>query len=246
MDDSYHISTPEQVAVKYELAGGGSRFIAFVIDFFLLSFILLVLFVALDLAGLEEQVSVFAVGGILIHIAYYLIFETISGGASPGKNLVQIKVISERGLPLTFRAVLIRNLLRPLDFMPFFYILGMALIIWSKRNQRFGDIVAGTVIIRSKKIELTDLEDTFKDRSYAALAKHCFTFPGETRDLLGSEDIWVLKEFFLRTGELGKAAHRRLQRELARNYARRLAVPVSEDLEERFLEELYLFLRDGR
>jgi uncharacterized RDD family membrane protein YckC len=245
MDETFRISTPEQVAVDYELAGGGSRFIAFIIDTLILLAGLLILFLVLVLLRLEAQLLVIGIGVPLVHIAYHLVFEIVWSGSSPGKNLVQIRVISEDGTPLTLRLVLIRNLLRPLDFLPAFYLLGMACIVWSARNQRFGDLAAGTVLIRARRIELKDLQDPFRNESYATLDTHAFAFlPNGTSDFV-SEDIWVLKEYFLRRQRLGKEVGRRLLKELTENYGRKSGMPIPAGAEERFLYELYLYLRDG-
>jgi uncharacterized RDD family membrane protein YckC len=83
---------------------------------------------------------------VLLGFAYFTIPEALFG-ATPGKQLVGICVVRADGAPLTFKAVLVRNVLRIVDWLPLLYVLGGALTLLSERSQRLGDMVAGTTVV---------------------------------------------------------------------------------------------------
>lgn len=88
---------------------------------------------------------------LVIWVGYYTLFETLFG-ASPGKALAHLRVVDAHGHPATFRAVLLRNLVRPIDALPFAYLLGGALVLFTRDHQRLGDRIAGTVVVRSEDV----------------------------------------------------------------------------------------------
>lgn len=91
-------------------------------------------------------------------LIYHLFFETVMNGQSIGKKIIGIKVIGENGGRPAIHQYLIRWLLRPVDFAFTLCLGGLLSVILSKKNQRLGDMAAGTLIIKTK-IE-TDIDDT--------------------------------------------------------------------------------------
>ena len=85
---------------------------------------------------------------LVIELFYFVVFETLWRGRSPGKRLLGLGVVSEDGLPVSFGASLVRNLLRSADILPSSYTTGLVTMLVSKRTQRLGDIAAGTVVVR--------------------------------------------------------------------------------------------------
>jgi uncharacterized RDD family membrane protein YckC len=85
---------------------------------------------------------------LVIELFYFVVFETVWRGRSPGKRLLGLGVVSEDGLPVSFGASLVRNLLRSADILPSSYTTGLVTMLVSKRTQRLGDIAAGTVVVR--------------------------------------------------------------------------------------------------
>jgi len=83
---------------------------------------------------------------VLLGLAYFTIPEALFG-ATPGKQLMGICVVSAGGTPVTVRAVLVRNVLRVIDWLPFLYVLGGTLALLSEKSQRFGDLLAGTTVV---------------------------------------------------------------------------------------------------
>src|SRR6266480_2803306 len=122
------IETPEHLVLELELAGLGSRMAATVCDAGLLILALFLLF-----------------------WGYFLLFEALNDGRTPGKRLMGIRVLMDTGHPLTFTAAAVRNLVRIVDMQPVFtYQVGLAFVLFHAQNKRLGDIVAGTVVVRDR------------------------------------------------------------------------------------------------
>ncbi|MBI2265221.1 MAG: RDD family protein, partial [Armatimonadetes bacterium] len=75
-------------------------------------------------------------------------FETLWSGRTPGKKILKLRVLKEGGQPIGFFDALLRNLIRFVDFLPFYYCAGILVMIFSPRNKRLGDWVAGTIVVR--------------------------------------------------------------------------------------------------
>jgi len=169
------IRTPENIELKFALAGAGSRAAAYFVDLLLMFFVgqLLVNLIAY-LVGLfmrtfqaGSQVWAAAVGSLLaflLYNGYFMVFEWLMNGQTPGKRLMHIRVIKEGGYALRFVDTLLRNLLRVIDFIPLFYGVGLVSLLLSRYSQRLGDLVAGTLVVHQEPIEteslLADLEAT--------------------------------------------------------------------------------------
>jgi uncharacterized RDD family membrane protein YckC len=91
-------------------------------------------------------------------LIYHLFFEVVMNGQSIGKKLIGIKVIGEDGGRPALHQYLIRWLIRPFDFIASFYLVGLLTVVLSRKNQRLGDMAAGTLVIKTK-IE-TNIDDT--------------------------------------------------------------------------------------
>ncbi|MDE2980742.1 MAG: stage II sporulation protein M [Gemmatimonadota bacterium] len=149
------VDTPEHVRLDYVLADLGSRAAALAIDLAILVVTLALLRVVLGEAGvLGEWVR--AVSGTILVFAlffaqwgYFLLFEGLGGGRTPGKRVVGLRVIHVGGEPLSFQGSVLRNLIRIVDLQP--AVSGMAgavCILVNRRAQRLGDLVAGTIVVR--------------------------------------------------------------------------------------------------
>ncbi len=150
-EDRMTIETPEGVSVTVPLAGVGSRFIAATIDFTIQATIVivaLVVFVAYGVGG-GAGPGFFSIVVFGMFFAYDVAFEVLADGRTPGKRWTGLRVVLAGGQPITFVPSAIRNLIRPLDFLPSGYLVGIATILVTKRNQRLGDLAAGTVVERA-------------------------------------------------------------------------------------------------
>jgi uncharacterized membrane protein SpoIIM required for sporulation/uncharacterized RDD family membrane protein YckC len=163
LSQTVDIETPELVVLSYTIAGLGSRVYAAAID--LVICIVLFIGVIFGLAFLgggpaltrssQATPSTAWVTGILILAqftilwGYYVLFEGLRDGQTPGKRAVGLRVVRDGGFSVGFAASAVRNLLRIIDAQPFFtYLVGMAGVALSKSGKRLGDVVAGTLVVR--------------------------------------------------------------------------------------------------
>jgi uncharacterized RDD family membrane protein YckC len=156
LDTTATVQTPERVSFRYRLAGPGQRAIAWVVDTFIeiaLVFALLVL--AIVLAGVEGLggigVGLFLVGTFVVQWMYGVTFETLWSGRTPGKRLLDLRVVRADGAPARFPDFLLRNLLRAVDFLPLLFGVGVVVMAVDPRMRRIGDLVAGTVVVAEDK-----------------------------------------------------------------------------------------------
>lgn len=159
MEEHINVHTPENVAFDYQVAGVGSRFIAALADSILLTVAILALFCALGAlasvtyrAGLSNvviAVGVLAIFGLTW--GYYIFFELVWNGQTPGKRWVGLRVIRADGTPITVVDSLIRNLVRVIDFMPLYYAVGLVTMFLDTQSRRLGDLAAGTLVIKEQR-----------------------------------------------------------------------------------------------
>ena len=172
LDETLNISTPENVSFGFQVAGIGSRFMAAMIDTILIVVLQIVVnlplfFVLLNILDTEigERAFNWLIGLVgLIAFAflwgYYIFFEIIWNGQSPGKRKIGLRVICANGLPITFSESVIRNLVRLIDFMPAFYGLGVVIMFINEQSRRLGDLAAGTIVVHDKgEISVDELSE---------------------------------------------------------------------------------------
>lgn len=148
-EDRISIPTPEGVELELILAGAGSRMAAGLIDVAIQGVVVLALAV-LSAVGDTVGLAFFAVASFAVIFAYPLFFETLMSGRTPGKHWVGLRVIRMGGRPVGFVASAIRNVVRLADWLPAGYAIGLVTIIATPRDQRLGDLAAGTVVVRER------------------------------------------------------------------------------------------------
>jgi uncharacterized RDD family membrane protein YckC len=152
--DKLTIDTPEQIALEFQLAGAGSRFVAIAIDSLIQSAIFTVLFLIATGAGWlgtrgMQSFATWVLAALAI-AAFVISFEALWAGQTPGKRVAGIRVITLTGQPITAFDALVRNLLRIVDWLPLLYAVGLISMFFTSRHQRLGDIVAGTVVVHEQ------------------------------------------------------------------------------------------------
>ena len=165
------LDTPEHVRLDYVLADLGSRASALLLDLLIvvgiLSLITLAVFllrrVGLDFLSLGGTILILAI--FVLVWGYFMLFEGLSGGRTPGKRVLGLRVIHVGGEPLSFQGAVLRNLIRLVDLQPGGTgMAGAVSILVNSRAQRLGDIVAGTLVVRDaaagKILELDELPST--------------------------------------------------------------------------------------
>src|SRR5262252_8560459 len=157
------VATPERVSFRLETAGLGSRFVAQLIDGLALTGILIAVGSASTGLGVLTRNAllatlVFVLLGLLVVAAYWIVPEALWDGKSLGKLALGLRVVDAQGGPITAGQAIVRNLLRIVDVLPVYYAVGAIAIFFSSRNQRLGDMVAGTVVVRDRAaVRLADL-----------------------------------------------------------------------------------------
>jgi uncharacterized RDD family membrane protein YckC len=239
--DAAQVETPEQIELTLPLAGIGSRSVAYLLDLLCQVIpITLAAVVAFTLVPLAADAEIFGknAAGVpeletaplailsltifVVNFGYFALFETFWRGQSPGKRWVGLRVVKDGGFALDGRAALVRNLLRVVDFLPAFYVAGMASIFLTGSGKRIGDYAAGTIVVRERKVsDLTAIAPTSLNDAVTAA--------------LGAEELALLTGFLDRRSSLDPAARDRLAAQLAARFAKRLGRPVPSD-HEAFLE----------
>jgi uncharacterized RDD family membrane protein YckC len=223
------VETPDHIVLRYDLAGGGNRGFAALVDFIVAS---LVFVGALYLFSLFTNVAGPAGGpffGVVVLLtftlawSYFVLLEWLWQGQTVGKRLYGLRVIRDDGAPAGFVAVLIRNLIRIVDFLPAFYGLGLLMIIFTSRSQRLGDLAAGTYVVRAPRPQL----DYFSLRTMSPLGEGRAI---ETRGLSG-EMQRLVREFVARESRLAPQDRVRLAKQIA-DGIRPHATPAAEDTDD--------------
>lgn len=140
----YHQS-PEGVELSLSPAGPLSRGLAWLIDFGLRVVLYIIIGVCLNWAGGVGS-GLTLIGVFLIEWFYPVLFE-IRSGSTPGKKAIGLQVVHDDGTPVTWSSSLLRNLIRPVDLLPFFNMVGLITMIFNNRFKRLGDLAAGTVVV---------------------------------------------------------------------------------------------------
>jgi uncharacterized RDD family membrane protein YckC len=215
-EETLIIETPERVPLHFALASIGNRFLACAIDH-------AIQFVALGLIGLgaitlanlsfmdqlssaSKWVIAFAIIFVfLIFAGYFAFFEWLWSGQTPGKRWLKLRVIREDGRPITFWEASVRNLLRSLDMMPMpFYSVGLISVFYTTRDQRLGDMVAGTVVVREREAEAPAFAQVFAAPVSDPALRRSFKPVDFTASLNGLTDseIQVVETFLRRRWDL--------------------------------------------
>jgi len=258
------IETPERVPLHFALASIGNRFLACAIDHTIQWLALgLIFLVGMVLSNVSIFQSLFesapkwvrAVMLILLFLtfaSYFAFFEWLWSGQTPGKRWMKLRVIREDGRPITFWEASVRNFLRVLDmFPPPFYSIGLISVFSTSRDQRVGDMVAGTVVVREREAEAPEFAQVFAAPVSDPALRRSFKpvdFTASLNSLTDSE-IQVVETFLRRRWDLS---------DLPRQWmAWRVSMPIlykirpSYDLAtftyEGFLEELlHRYLQEHR
>jgi len=259
-DENLIIETPEHVELHFALATMGNRFIACAIDHAIqILSIVLTSVLAYRLSSDVRRVGDKVVSGIsegslwitalsslvvfVIFFGYFIFFETVWSGQTPGKRWLKLRVIQEDGRPITFFAAMARNIIRFFDMLlPPFYSIGIISIFASEQAKRLGDYVAGTVVIKERSAEAPSFDEVFEseiiDSAHRRIAP-AMDFQGDVR-IVGPAEIVVVENFLRRRCDLPEQPRQWL--------AWRVSIPLMEKIRpyydpatfsyEGFLEEV--------
>ncbi|TXH68586.1 MAG: RDD family protein [Thiothrix sp.] len=146
LDTTYTVNTPEGIALELSPAGPVPRTLAWLVDLMIRAGISLLIIIVLAFMG-NLGLGLAMIFIFLLEWFYPVWFELRYQGQTPGKRLLNIYVAQLDASPISPAASVVRNLLRVVDFLPFFYGFGLASTLISKRFQRLGDLAANTVVL---------------------------------------------------------------------------------------------------
>ncbi len=236
---SVDVRTGESVAIRYELAGLGSRFLALMLDMLAQSVIAIVVLFGFAFASPAiQRLGPFASKNIygwvvafailiffLIFFGWFIIFEAWWSGRTPGKRALGLRVVRDGGFPLDVGAAIIRNLVRIAELILGFYAISAVSALISKENKRLGDFAAGTLVVRDRADAVPDLD--------AYLARQARSDIG-----LSAEDRLLAERFLARRATLDRTARYRLATQIAEKIRPTLAASYAHLDDEALLEFL--------
>jgi uncharacterized RDD family membrane protein YckC len=153
--DTLRVSTADNVAIGYSVAGVGSRMVAQLLDnlcALLLVLLALLAYLAIASAASTPQGALWGLLGAVgfatfVYFGFFLVSEVVSGGRTPGKSVMGLRVIRLDGSAPDVPALLVRNLVRIVDVIAG---IGLVVMFFHLLARRLGDIAAGTVVVRDR------------------------------------------------------------------------------------------------
>lgn len=245
LDVTLGVETPEQIVLSYSIAGIGSRGAAALIDTAICFAALIVLAiagaVAASYAGLRLGtvspsiawvMAAYVIAQFVVTWGYYVIFEGVWDGQTPGKRIMRLRVVRDGGFSVTFAASAVRNLLRVIDAFGG-YLVGIVVALTNDSRKRLGDIVAGTFVMK-------------EDRAESPLAVASGPEAGSVfATKLNDDEYAVLDRYMQRRATLDVAHRDAIVGQLATRFARYLS-PVSGAAPRASLLRLYESERGAR
>ena len=162
-EQTVDVETPELVMLTYSIAGIGSRVLAALTDLLITVAALVLLVVALGtlapgragaLTGQPSAswaLAILILAQFVLFWGYYVLFEGLMDGQTPGKRMHRLRVVREEGYSVTFGVSAARNLIRIVDMQPgIFYLVGIGSMLVTRNGRRLGDLVAGTIVVREE------------------------------------------------------------------------------------------------
>ena len=220
-EEHTRIATPEGVELELVLAGLASRFMAEALDSLILLLALgAVVAVALIAGGAAGLVllSVVVGGWLLLSVAFHVAFEVLAGGRTPGKRACGLRVVEEGGQAIGARASAVRNLLRLLEGPPTFYVPAIVSVLATTRNQRLGDLAAGTLVVREPRAPRR------RDAPPSAASRRLRTAEWDVSAITPAE-LAAIRSFLDRRDSFTPDARRGLARDLAARLGAKVAGP---------------------
>jgi uncharacterized RDD family membrane protein YckC len=161
--DSLIVTTPTGVDVELAIAGPGSRAYGFIIDWHIRLLLAVCWFAGsaylLTRVLHRATPSVATIGlatglpAAMIYFLYHPLLEIVMRGRTPGKRMAGVRIVDRQGGTPSILAILIRNAFRLVDCLPVLYALGLTTTVFSAQRTRFGDLAAGTLLVRDGDTE---------------------------------------------------------------------------------------------
>jgi len=161
------IKTPEGILFPLRLSGPVIRFLAWTIDLaaiFVISGAISTLLGILGIISRDLATAVSIIAYFIVSMGYGIVMEWFWRGQTLGKRLFRLRVMDEQGLHLQFSQIVIRNLLRFVDSLPAFYMVGGLSCLITRRAQRLGDFAANTIVVWNPRVSEPDFDQILPDK----------------------------------------------------------------------------------
>lgn len=216
-----NLQTPESVELEFTLAGIGNRSLALIIDYIIIGLAVLFIWIIgtflsfqiFDIFGFTSNKLaqwVWAIRSIItfaIYTGYFVVIETLWRGQTPGKKWAKIRVIRDNGKPERLPQAILRALLRPVDDILF---IGVFFIIFSQKEKRIGDLVAGTIVVQDDTSNSANFDISPEAKDLALQ----LGIEAEIANLL-PEDFATIRDFLQRRKNIMLEYQHQLSRRLA-------------------------------
>ena len=193
------ITTTQNIALEYDLASLGERIVATIIDLVIMgAYLFLITMVLSSSAGAFDNGAAWLYVFLFLPVAFYsLLSEQFFNGQTVGKRVMGIKVISLNGNQASFGQYLTRWLFRLVDMWLFGFVLATIMVAVTERHQRIGDLIAGTVLVKTKP--RTALQQTL----YTPVADTNYTANYPEVINLRDSDMQLVKEVLINVQKTG-------------------------------------------
>jgi uncharacterized RDD family membrane protein YckC len=221
------IRTPEGIVFSQLLAGPMARFAAWGIDLACILTATMALNSLIGFLGLVSLDLARAIGTLayfIVSIGYGMATEWHWRGQTIGKRLLRLRVIDAEGLRLQFSQIVIRNLLRFVDMLPAFYLVGGIACLVNRRAQRLGDLAANTVVVRNPKIAEPDLDQLLAGK-YNSLRDYPH-LEARLRQRISPAEASIAMQAVLRRDRLDLQARVELFAEIAAHFRSKVEFPT--------------------
>ena len=223
------IRTPEGIVFAHRLAGPLPRCFAWLVDASVIISLSMGVPRGLGLfSRVNEDLStgLMVVSYFVISTGYHIALEWFWRGQTLGKRLCKLRVADAEGLRLGFHQVVMRNLVRFVDQLPLFYLVGGAACLVNLHAQRLGDLAAGTVVIHLPKHAEPDLDQLLAGK-FNSLRQHPH-LEARLRQRVSPDEARLALQALVRRDELEPAARVTLLADLAEHFKALVTFPAED------------------
>ncbi len=279
--DQLNIETPEQVDLRFPIAGVGSRMLAVFLDMLIQLAVYLLLGLAAYVTSSFDTidhtmsnatntmqkwlVAGFVLLNFIVLVSYYIVLEAYWNGQTPGKRIMKLRVLKDSGRSITFFESLTRNLLRFVDYLPSFYVVGLISMLCNHQNKRLGDFAAGTIVVHERGQEQPFLAHNSRSftaslqvtggqnndlglmpKAREAWAASGDAVPADVVARLTPQDLHLIETFFSRALDLSVETRATLGARVAHTLCAKMQFPLPEGMPPERMLELIAFKMRGQ
>ncbi len=241
------IETPEKIRFSYHIAEIGTRIAAYIIDEIIQVLIVALIILVLVIGGysmrthIEKNITNLAAAFFMIMIFlirwfYFVLFEIIMEGQSPGKKLMRIRVIRNNGDSLDMETIVLRNFLRVVDGFPIIPLTGGFIALIDSKSRRLGDMIANTIVVNEIQYNLAvpDFEVHFSRAPRPEETEYV-----TVKQRLSENELYIIRRFLNERYKLPETKQIRIAADLAEQVRKRLGIEeiITDPLV--FLERIY-------